>query len=56
MLLGVVRGALPPTSGTTPTANSAFGFVNENQRLFIGTNPNSPYGSWLQAANKSLSV
>jgi hypothetical protein len=50
---GSGKGALPPTSGTTPTANSAFGFANENQRLFIGTNPNSPYGSWLQAANKS---
>lgn len=52
--LEVIRsggGALPPSSGTTSAAVTAFGFSTENQRLYFGTNTNSPYGSWLQVSS-----
>ena len=46
-------GALPASSGTTPTGSAIFGTVNDSQKLYMGVDPASPYSAWLQVANEN---
>ncbi len=52
-----VRGtaALPPSSGTTPAGNIA---ITQSGGVagYIGINPNSPYGMWLQTGNNQTGL
>ena len=48
-----LAGALPPTSGTTPTSFIDIGSSAESQKLYIGSNTNSPYGFYLQVSNST---